>query len=418
MKQKIYRATNYLTITSNVFLKLLTNLKVMQRLFLLVSLFYFLLINAVIGQKPEKQISFARESKPLSYYVEQAELWAKELQKDSLSEANWYNYFRACRNANGAADWRSDFVNESPFLMHGHDIVNKMEAYIPNTFTYYYLSYLTFGVGVNNYSNLLKAFEMNPDFDGIHSSMVSFAESSNDYELRKKVNKLWYKTNYFSHQELAYSYNVLMSLDSNAILLTQHDNDTYPAWLLQDALGIRDDVFVINIDFLLFEKYRNFIYNKLNIQDINLGEVDINEYRSNWSKVTLQILKGYNGNRPLYVGMTLSAELYKELEKDFYDSGLALRFSKKKLDLDDKNLNLYKEIFFMDYLKHSFVFDSNQKNINFYNLNYIRFFKNVFDIFKRENNTQELEKLRNLSLNLASKINNPEYYEKIKSLFS
>src|SRR5690606_5974575 len=102
---------------------------------------------------PETQVSFAQESKPHAYYVEQAELWAKELKLDSLSETNWYNYFRSCRNAHGTADWRSDFVNESPYLMEGGDVVKLMQQYIPNTFTYYYLTYLTQGIGTGNHEN-------------------------------------------------------------------------------------------------------------------------------------------------------------------------------------------------------------------------------------------------------------------------
>ncbi len=53
----------------------------------------------------EPQISFANESKPHSYYVKQAELWWKEIEKDKTSETSWYNYYRACRNAQGTANW-------------------------------------------------------------------------------------------------------------------------------------------------------------------------------------------------------------------------------------------------------------------------------------------------------------------------
>ncbi len=212
-----------------------------------------LLPTLVLAQTAEQQISFAQESKPHTYYVKQAELWAQKLAKDSFSENVWYNYFRSCRNAHGTADWRSDFVKESPYLMEGGEVVKKMKNYIPGTFTSYYLSYLTGGIGLENSRNLMKAYKMNPNFPGIHSSVVSYAESSMDTGLRIKTNKLWFKKNYLSVQLLNYSYNVLMSLDSNAVLFTQNDNDTYPVWMLQDALGIRKDVKLINIDSLLLD---------------------------------------------------------------------------------------------------------------------------------------------------------------------
>jgi hypothetical protein len=379
---------------------------------------YLLTTPWTYGQNiPEQQVSFARESKPHSYYVEQAELWAKELQLDSLSENNWYNYFRACRNAHGTSDWRSDFVNESPYLMEGGDVVSLMKQYIPQTFTYYYLSYLTQGIGTGNYENLMKAYEINPNFEGIHSSVISYAESSLDSTLRKKINKEWYKTNYISHQLLNYNYNVLMSLDSNAILFTQHDNDTYPAWMLQDAMNIRSDVTVINIDFLLLDNYREFILNKLKVKALDLGEINIDEYRLNWEKVVAHILNNYNGNKPIYLGMTLFNHLYNDFEKQLYVSGLAFRYSTTELDLVEKNKRLYQEIFFLDYLFYTFSTDPNQVNVNYQNTNYMSCFKTVYDIYKSENNLKEANKIKGLAILLADRISNPTFLARINDEF-
>ncbi|PKL85592.1 MAG: hypothetical protein CVV22_06715 [Ignavibacteriae bacterium HGW-Ignavibacteriae-1] len=385
----------------------------------IVMIFLYLLTTPwTYGQNiPEQQVSFARESKPHSYYVEQAELWAKELQLDSLSENNWYNYFRACRNAHGTSDWRSDFVNESPYLMEGGDVVSLMKQYIPQTFTYYYLSYLTQGIGTGNYENLMKAYEINPNFEGIHSSVISYAESSLDSTLRKKINKEWYKTNYISHQLLNYNYNVLMSLDSNAILFTQHDNDTYPAWMLQDAMNIRSDVTVINIDFLLLDNYREFILNKLKVKALDLGEINIDEYRLNWEKVVAHILNNYNGNKPIYLGMTLFNHLYNDFEKQLYVSGLAFRYSTTELDLVEKNKRLYQEIFFLDYLFYTFSTDPNQVNVNYQNTNYMSCFKTVYDIYKSENNLKEANKIKGLAILLADRISNPTFLARINDEF-
>lgn len=388
------------------------------KLLALLTLCFLTPLLAFGQNKPEQQVSFARESKPHIYYVEQAELWAKELQKDSLSETNWYNYFRSCRNAHGTADWRSDFVNESPYLMEGGDVVKLMEKYIPQTFTYYYLSYLTQGIGTGNYQNLLKAYKMNPHFEGIHSSMISYAESSMDIPLRKKTNKEWFKTNYISQQLLTYNYNVLMSLDSNAILFTQQDNDTYPTWMLQDALNIRTDVTVINIDFLLLKNYREHVIKNLNIKDLNLGEVNIDDYHLNWEKVVAHILNNYQGNKPIYLGMTLFDHLYKDFENDLYISGLAFRYSKTKLDLKERNRQLYQEIFLLDYLKHTFLTDPNQTNVNFQNTNYVSCFKSVYDTYKEENKLNEAKKIKELSIILAERINNPDYLARVRETFN
>lgn len=383
----------------------------------LITIIILLLPIIAVGQKAEQQISFAQELKPHSYYVGQAELWAKELAKDSLSENAWYNYFRACRNSHGTADWRSDFVNESPYLMEGGDVVELMHKYIPGTFTDYYLSYLTNGIGIGNSEELFKAYALNPDFPGIHSSVISYAQSSMNDTLRKETNIKWYKTNYISDQLLNYCYNVLMSLDTNAILFVQHDNDTYPTLMLQDALDIRTDVKVISLDFLLLDNYRDSTYNQLNIPKLDLGQVDIDEYHQNWEKVVAHIIKNYNGTRPLYFSMTLFNHLYKEFENQLFVSGLTLRYSKEKLNLTDFNVQLVERIFLLDYLKRHFGIDRNQGNVNYQNINYISCFKDVYEEYKLKGRISRAKELKELAIFLANRINNEKFTENVESEF-
>lgn len=383
------------------------------------KLFYLLLFFPIVlfSQTAEPQKSFAQEEKPLEYYIEQSKLWKIELEKDSTSEQNWYNYFRACRNAFGKNDWNSSIYSKSKYVMNQDEILEGIKRNCPDSFTYYYISYLKNGIGTENADEILKAYELNPNFEGIHSSVISYAESKNDYELRRKVNSEWAQQNNIADQLLDYSYNMLMSTDTNAILFVQNDNDTYPTYLLQDVYNIRNDVLVINIDFLLLDNYREFVFKKLDLENLTFGEIDSDEYHVNWERVLKQILDNYKGERKLHLSMTLYNHLYQDYSDDLHIVGLTLMYSKEKVNTVEQNKKFYEELFLLDSLSHNFSIESNQKVIDIQNFNYVNMLIDIYNSYKVSGLKDDSESVKKLALKVTERIGKKDLYNNVVSFF-
>jgi hypothetical protein len=388
----------------------------MKRFILFMLVLESFSIPFVFGQKTEKQVSFSQISKPHAYYVEQAELWWKEIKKNPSEEIGWFNYFVACRNAQGTAGWSKDFVKESPYLKSGPDIVKLIEEKIPGTFVHNYVVWYERGFDPTKGPYLLKAYSMNPDFPGIHAMMATYTESEFDFALRKTVNQKWFSRNEMSPGLLAYGYNALMSVELDGILLTQHDNDTYPLWMLQDVKAVRPDVTVINLDMLLIKSYRDNVFASY---CMGLMDADFDESNPlNLEQILNHILSHYHGSMPLYVGLTIDPQYYQKFSDKLYLSGLALKFSYIPIDLLPLNRDLLEKKFLLDNLGIQFSNDPNQSHVSAQNLNYLKCFKTAFDDYRDRNENDKMSRIAMLATLIAQNSEDQTWIDRIRQMFS
>jgi len=123
---------------------------------------------------------------------------------------------------------------------------------------------------------------------------------------------LEYSHNFDSHDRRGnymawdYSYNILQSCDTDAIIFTNGDNDTFPLWYLQEVEGIRKDVSIINLSLLNTDWYIKQLRDGSPAVAISLNDTQIeNLSYSLWDEKTLTY--------------PVPAQVYNDLIDDVHD---------------------------------------------------------------------------------------------------
>ncbi len=122
-------------------------------------------------------------------------------------------------------------------------------------------------LAIDTYQKLLK---LNPTFENFVADI--FNVYSNEV-INCFLTLRYYKNDEEAHKELkpglydpffiSMAQNYLTSCDSNAILLTNGDGDTFPLIYVQETKGFRRDVLVVNISLLGSPKYISHLFDKI-----------------------------------------------------------------------------------------------------------------------------------------------------------
>ncbi|MEM8906248.1 MAG: SUMF1/EgtB/PvdO family nonheme iron enzyme, partial [Bacteroidota bacterium] len=322
--------------------------------------------------KPEKVHSITKVAHPLAYYQEQATLWKTVLDESPAMPMAWVNHYFACRMANLLRG-----PQQAPFY-DLHAIIEQAHAAIPSTYENHFLAYLDGGIYTNHYEHLERAYAIAPERTEVYKDLFTHYELTRQHEKAQEFAQKLIDCQDFSPGILRWGYNLLMSVEDHAVLITHGDNDTYPLWLLQRVQRVRPDVTVLNIHLLQLAAYRKQLFTENQIPALANQSDQVPTHQQ-----LLQHLFDHVSH-PVYLAATLSAPIREQYSADLYLTGLALKYSQQEFD----NLSLLKKNvenrFLLDHFKTTFYPDFSASVLDQMNANYLPAFILLHQAYQRE----------------------------------
>jgi hypothetical protein len=130
----------------------------------------------------------------------------------------------------------------------------------------------------SDFINLFRSFNWPEVFTGVWKGEIPFSRVN---EIWEQEVKLHFRDQRNFQLLLDMNENMLLSVPENGILITNGDNDTYPAWYLQSK-GVREDVLIAN--FSLLNVSDNIRYLKKNGLPIKISDEEIEKLRPEKTK--------------------------------------------------------------------------------------------------------------------------------------
>jgi hypothetical protein len=171
--------------------------------------------------------------------------------------------------------------------------------------------------------------------------------------------------------------------------------------MLQDALGIRPDVTVLNVGLLTIQEYRNSVFKRLNIPEL-LVEYKSKPFNETQKEITDHIIRNKPVELPLYTS-TPAWKQFKEYDENLYIVGLVMEYSEENLDNIALLKNNFDNNYALDYIHNQFNFDISHGIVNTSNVNYLPGIIKLFQHYLLSGEKDKAEEIKELGLLIAEK---------------
>ncbi|MBO5703932.1 MAG: hypothetical protein J6R91_05130 [Bacteroidaceae bacterium] len=293
----------------------------------------FVTANSLMAQHAEPVHSVIVSGQDSAWYACQAEAWEAEVKKHPKSEKAWLNLF----NAKYYLKFWFDGLKEPTSAE--NSVLTRMEQAIPGTFTYNYCRHTISMSSDSEFAE--RALTMIPDdVDlGTVSGLLGYLwRTGADIDKGKhgaqfnEMLKWQYEGGYYPDFALRYNYNQLEGMPEGAIYIGHGDLDLFPKIMMQRAMNLHEDKFIVVSSFLYLPNYRDGICKHLGIPPY---EVEASQFRL--SKFIHYLSE--RAGRPIYLNASVPYNLEASSNEDIkafceclYQEGLLLKYSTTPYD--------------------------------------------------------------------------------------
>ena len=344
---------------------------------------------------------------PAAWYAEQARQWAQQVKTNPADPTAWRYYYFATEYMYRTRD------DKEAGRARLDQIIAAMEQAVPNSAEF---PYLKSRHGPRQIALLEEASRRCPDCGGIAEDLGIAYELEGDTTQARRAWEALVRSQDLAPALLDYNYNLLMSTQGRAVLLTNGDNDTIPAWLLQRTKGVRPDVLVLNL--FLIDNDRSYLARALKQHGIPIETGDLPAGDKPAFLATLcQRLHQADPDLPIYLATTVAQAFKAALADKLYLTGLASRYSDQRLDniaLLKRNLE---QRFRLDLLRHDWYEDnhlSTELEIKRLNGNYAVPFAALAEHYQTAAAAPSAAHWRDLALRTAQRSGNKPFLEELQ----
>ena len=353
------------------------------------------------AQQAETIESITANSHEPEWYAAQAEAWQKRVDENPQDQWAWRNLFRAtCYYEQFTGGW-----GENQDESRTADVIRRMEAALPDSFVLNLCKgrfCLTTDETAKRGDNILRAIELMPENicpEDLEFLAVRLWINDPDNPLVKELYTKSYQSRYFPSRHMHFNHNMLRCMEPNALYFSNGDLDTEPMKMLQEALGERTDVIIINLSFLHATTFMDALYKKLNIAPLTLNVQDYGDkYGEKWlqyyeADIIMYLIK--ESKRPAYFSPTNPKVSILDTDSIF-NEGLVLKYSPKPYNNFDVAMHNVKEVYNLEYLAEpDLVYDSWETSA-MVDLNHVTLLAHLIAKFRKKGDEDQAMRLYNI----------------------